>query len=405
MHRPKHHKPKASSPADRARSLPAKSYTDPSADRRYIVFDPDVSPGLKPHLTEIQNKIILPSYINAAQRDRITNPDLRHALKTNPVIIEIDDLQHRFDFLSIDDLPRTTKLLVASINEMQTPRDFDNLGRLLTGLRRAKRTIKPHVLARITRMLGTKGHVFSAIEAARQVKKTGFQVSTPRIAHDLLFWTQYKAMASGWARRETEQAAKWARVVAEMAGSPIHKARPRGFVDCGPLERDPLVVAAQLHMVSAFAVGHQGGVDVGNRAGLLARQLVDVWPRGKKLAELYTDAQRGAHERFGGAAHVTVHKVMLTQLAMALHGFRLATQILEPRLADHVAAVADAVQVELDEHRAGFGEVHEGSVADKVLTGLFDGSGNIKFEVQPEPEPVAEVQAEAAEAAAAVEEK
>lgn len=349
-------------------------------------------------LTEVQNKVILPSYINPTQRKRIFDPKLWPTLKNNPVFIEIDDIHHRFDATPLETVPRTVKSVKEAVTAMQTPRDFDQLNRLLAGLKHAGRQHNPRTLGVITRFLGSKGQLARVIEAARQVKRTGFRVASPPVLHSILNRCQVKAVDAGWERAETEQALKWARHALEMAALDSHK-YPRGATPSTPLHRDPIALTTPLHLSAALAVGHHGGHDVDKVVTSYARQLVHAWPQDKGVQDLYPAELLKRSQIKGGVYHIASPKASYTTLAMALHGFRLASQVVEPELAKHLDALAARLEADLAAIRAALPNgLEEGSLHKKMSDVLFDANGAIKFEPkqsEPVEEPVAEVEKQA----------
>jgi hypothetical protein len=279
---------------------------------------------------------------------------------------------------------------------METPRDFDQFNRLLAGFTHAGDKPDPAVLAALSRVLAGKGQLGVLLEAARQVKRTGFQVGSPTVVHTLLTWAQVKALDAGWARAETEKALKWSRHILEMSALDAHKfVHKRRPVLHFPLHRDPIALTAPLHLAAALAVGHEGGLDLDKQVSLYARQLVHVWPQDKGYKELYPNEALQTLTRLGGVDYVRSARTMYTTMSLALHGLKLASQVVEPELAKHLDAIAARLETDLAADKASFPNgLEEGSMHKRVSGELFDANGAIKFDVK----------SEAAEAAPAAEE-
>ncbi|KAH6687341.1 hypothetical protein F5X68DRAFT_231818 [Plectosphaerella plurivora] len=358
-----------------------------TSERRNVAFDDDLSPKLKEILTEAQNKIILPSYINTVQRKRIFDPKQAASLKNNPVFIEIDDIYHRFDATPIATIPRTKKTLRTAVAAMETPRDFQQFNRLLSGFNHAGESLNPEILAALCRMMAAKGQLGVLLEAARQVKRTGLQVGSPAVLHTLLTWTQVKALDAGWARAETEQALKWTRHILEMSALEPHKFSVKRMPPLPfPLHRDPIALTAPLHLAAALAVGHEGGRDFDKQVTLYARQLVNAWPANKGYADLYPAQNVEAKARFGGFQHLSSPSAMHSSLSLALHGMRLASKVVDKELAGQLDAIAARLQTDIAANTALLPRgLEEGSMHKKLNDSLFDASGAVKLDVTPTP--------------------
>ncbi|KAM0276755.1 hypothetical protein ACHAQH_006404 [Verticillium albo-atrum] len=373
-------------------------------DTRYITFDPDVSDNLAPILTEIQNKIILPYYLPPHQRERVFNEKHRNSLRMNPVDIEIDGLTHRFSHLSWKEIPSTRAVFHEALRHMETTHDWSNFVRLLSGLREAKRVINTPMFIKMIRQTGAKGRVFAVIDAARQTKRTGLRFDLPQKVQEVLLFVQLKALDAGWEKRELEQALRWSAMVLEMAADPSHKLdkrRPEWL--SWPVERDPLALTAPLHLAAALAVGHHGGKDVDGKVAHWAKQVVGVWPAGKALLDVYpAEAFSGKGSMSGDRGDVrylSAAPLYVAPAANALHGLKLAAQVVEPALAEKLNGIAAALEPELAKKIGELKDgLKEGSLPHRVYTNEFDAQGGVKLDVKASPveetAPVEEVKAD-----------
>ncbi|KAL2753806.1 hypothetical protein ACRALDRAFT_1071800 [Sodiomyces alcalophilus JCM 7366] len=348
----------------------------------HVIFDTDVSPDLAPVLTEVQNKIVLPSYLPRHQRQRIFNPKFRGSLKSNPVIIEIDGLTHRFDHIPLEARPSTRACVYSALQKMETARDWSNFIRLFAGLRRAHIHLSIPNWIKIIRQVGSKRQIYSIIDAARQIRRTGLALDVPAKVHEVLLFTQVKALEAGWAKEELEQALRWSVMVLDMVADPRHEMaesrRPAWFN--WPLARDPLALAAPLHLAAALAVGHHGGQDIDGQVAAWAKQVVVAWPEGRGVMDLYPEA---AYEdsKNGGVGSLKSGGDYVSKVSMALHGLQLATQVVEPALAEKLRGIIKAVEPELAGRLGQMGELHEDGLPAQVYNNQFNGQGALKFEV------------------------
>lgn len=298
------------------------------------------------------------------------------------MIIEIDGLTHRFEHIPLEARPSTRACVYNALQKMETARDWSNFIRLFAGLRRAHIHLSMQNWVKIIRQVGTKRQIYSIIDAARQTRRTGLVLDVPAKLHEVLLFTQLKALEAGWAKEELEQALRWSVMVLDMVADPRHEMaesrRPAWF--SWPLARDPLALTAPLHLAAALAVGHHGGQDTDGQVATWTKQVVAAWPEGKGVMDLYPQA---AYEdgKNGGVSSLNSGGDYVSKVAMALHGLQLATQVVEPALAEKLRGIIRAVEPELAGRLGQMGQLHEDGLPAQVYNKQFDGQGAVKFEV------------------------
>lgn len=174
-------------------------------------------------LSSIQENIILPAHLPEKQRKIVFDPKKRSHLEQNPIIIEVDGLEHKFS--SIDrfkGIENSKKALSKALDSMQTAEDWANLGTLLAGYKKAGIRLKANHWGKIVRVAGTRRHIYAVIECAKQSDKTGFVFKTPETAVRVLAFVNDKITESAWDANETKQALKWSEVVLDLLQRPEH---------------------------------------------------------------------------------------------------------------------------------------------------------------------------------------
>lgn len=319
------------------------------------LFDEPSNEKLRKTLDDIQKYIILPSHMKSRQRNRIF--DRRDKAKTgirkDPVYVAVDDVEFKYgEHIPGRDMPKAREMTWKALKSMRTPADWDNFARLLAGMRRAKRRYNDVDYAKMLRIAGSKGQVFTILEAARQVRKTGFKIDTSEKANELMHFIQMRAAASGWDKEKTQQALRWAEMVLEMVEDPLHRAAPNPDVPEEqrlryPLWEDPQVLGAALHLAAVNAVKHNGGQDADGKVAKYAREVVKRWPAGRGLRSLHP---KGAyHNRMSGVAYLSESRTQyLAVAAPILHGLLLATRVVEKPLADKLQAIANGLAPEVN---------------------------------------------------------
>jgi hypothetical protein len=187
------------------------------------VFSETDNTELNNTLNSIQERIILPAHLPEKQRKIVFDPKKRSHLEQNPIIIEVDGLEHKFS--SIDrfkGIENSKKALSKALDSMQSAEDWANLGTLLAGYKKAGIKLKTSHWGKIVRLAGTRGQIYAVIECAKQADKTGLVFKTPETAVRTLAFVNDKITDSAWDASETRQALKWAEIVLDLLQRPEH---------------------------------------------------------------------------------------------------------------------------------------------------------------------------------------
>ncbi|ODA80012.1 hypothetical protein RJ55_02970 [Drechmeria coniospora] len=174
-------------------------------------------------LQTIQEKIILPAYLPEKQRKLVFNPKMRSYLEQNPIVIEVDGLEHKFSSLDrFKGIENSKRILNQALDKMETTSDWSNLGTLLAGYKKAGIKLMAKHWGRVARVAGTRGHVFAVIECAKQADKTGLLLTNRELVVRVLAYVNAKITESKWDATETKQALCWAEQVLDLLQKPEH---------------------------------------------------------------------------------------------------------------------------------------------------------------------------------------
>ncbi|KAI0446042.1 hypothetical protein F4803DRAFT_505415 [Xylaria telfairii] len=316
-------------------------------------FTPTSSPALDSLLNDIHTKIILPSYLPTAQRKKLYSPKWAKRLQADPIVMEIDGEVLKFRYQNVQkDIPNTRESIVKALSQFETPADFANLKPLLEGVANAGRKLEPSFYVRILRIIGLKGHVYQIIDCARSVRRTHYKLDTSEKVNELLHFVQMKARDADWDEAKTRQALSWAEMVVDMLHDEAHQPKrdKSEAVLPGelPLNRDPMVLAAPLHLAAVLIARHGAGEDVLDKVHKLARDVVALWPEGKKLKEVQPPELYMDFERMGYLLQPTK---FITLAAPLLHGLDTAIEVVEPELAAQLRTRRDTLAAEIQEAR------------------------------------------------------
>ncbi|KJZ74052.1 hypothetical protein HIM_06501 [Hirsutella minnesotensis 3608] len=187
------------------------------------IFHRTENPELNAVLKQIQDEIVFPSFLPPKQKSLVFNPKKRQFLAQNPIVIEVEGVEHKFSPIDrFKDLHNTTKLFNAALRQMQTPDEWDNLPTLLAGYRQAGLKLKPAQWGKIVRSANKTGNIYTAIECAKQADKTGFALKHLEAVVQIFAGVNQKITQSGWDKDETEQARRWVEAVLDMLYRPQH---------------------------------------------------------------------------------------------------------------------------------------------------------------------------------------
>ncbi|KAJ6784971.1 hypothetical protein PWT90_01770 [Aphanocladium album] len=166
-------------------------------------------------LKTIQEKNIFPAYLPEPKRKIVFNPRKTTFLQSNPIIIEVDGVEHRFSTIdAMKGIPNSKKTFNEAMRLMETPEDWENLPILLAGYQKSNIALHNKHFGKIIRRAEETGNIYTVIECAKQVEKTGFKLKTHEMAVRLLAAINDKIVHNGAAA--TEQAVKWMEVTLDL---------------------------------------------------------------------------------------------------------------------------------------------------------------------------------------------
>lgn len=349
--------------------------TTPLASK--VIFDKTSNPELDAVFTEMLHKIILPARLPKKKRKIVSNAKFNQMLRVDPIVVEVDGYEHRFDTLDFHQgtIPRSRDLMRQAVRLMATRDDWNNLPRMLAGYRNAERRILAKDVSDIVKNAGRSGNIYAIIDALRNVKESGLRIRTLAFADEVLYWVQMRAVESGFAEDPTAKTKTWAVMLRELMEDPDHSKHPTwpGRI---PLHREPQIVGQVLHAAAAQAVYHQGGEDADGKVAELAETLSYVWPAGKAIQDIHQsnlapDAKVAERVRFQAEddAYLTLSTTnRISVSSFILHGIELAKQVVAPELAAKLEPIAQVLKSGLEADKAANVKADRGwAVYDKLI--------------------------------------
>ncbi|UNI14223.1 hypothetical protein JDV02_000874 [Purpureocillium takamizusanense] len=329
------------------------------------VFGETDNSDLNEVLRTIQEKIILPAYLPNKQRKLVFDPKMRSYLQQNPVVIEVEGLEHKFS--SIDrfkGIENSKVILAKALENMHTGEDWANLGTLLAGYKKAGIKLKPDHWGKVVRVAGSRGHIYVIIECAKQSDKTGLLLTNRETVVSVLAFVNGKIATNPGGVAEARQALRWAELVLDLLQRPEHMlqtVRPRDRLHFSRVVRGLVLFARS----SAVKAEQDAGEAVEQDMALLREEvtlLESLWEGNapqvlatlEDFAKLNPTPERSSGTRvpqaLSGSSYVQV-------LAQNIKGIQTTRDLLGDE-AKSLAPVQDA----LEEHLGEFVQTAPGRV-------------------------------------------
>jgi hypothetical protein len=298
------------------------------------------------------------------------SPKYEKQLQSDPIIIEIDGEVFKFRHMNPfrGDIPETRRSVFQAVSQFQTAEDFANLKPLLEGVAYAKRHFDTSFYTKIIRLAGAKGHIYQIIECARGVRHTGYRLDRSETVNELLHWVQMKAVDSAWDPAQTAQALRWSEMVLDLLADEAHQPRynkenPPAPGEL-PLDRDPQVLLAPLHLASVLASQPEAPADLVDKVNSYAHDIVRLWPEGTPLRAVQPKVLYEDTDKLG---YLNEPNKFVTLAAPLLYGLEQAAKVAEPQLADQLRSRASTLSAEIQSAREAFSKPGRGEAVYQKL--------------------------------------
>lgn len=209
------------------------------------------------------------------------------------------------------DEPQTRSSITKVLDLMKVETDWGNLPAFLTGLKTAKRKLRPWQAEKIARRACMAGRWRTIMVCCEKVEGTGLGLWEAGVVRELLWTAMGKAQRGGWTKGAVYKALRLANKVWAMMQDPRHEyTKEKATVN--PMRRPEIVgIMLQLHAAKILRSGDQK-----DRQGKVQR-FVD------HLLSIWRDEDLHAHDENWSDAN---HKLM--KWAPVWHGMKMAQQIL-----------------------------------------------------------------------------
>ncbi|CAH0014947.1 unnamed protein product [Clonostachys rhizophaga] len=231
-------------------------------------------------LSEIQEKIILPARLPPKKRSVVFDPNKRSYLEQNPIVIEVEGLEH--NFTTIDKhhgIPKTGTIFFAALDEMETARDWRNLATMLAGFKSANIKLGARFHGKIARIATRKGFANILIECANEADKTGFYIRNKELLNHILTDITTKVTAAGGDWEQIQKLVRNADNLLDILQRPSHREDVRNVRDrlSYSLTARGQILLARSALVKAK---HEAGEPVAKELDLLledVKAFISLW--------------------------------------------------------------------------------------------------------------------------------
>ncbi|KAH7054314.1 hypothetical protein B0J12DRAFT_450177 [Macrophomina phaseolina] len=294
-------------------------------------FEPSSSPELTALLDTARARLMVPAHLNLAQQhlvyrdahrarlDPATNPEPYYSTVAGAdVALEHLDRQR--------DIPAHWSVFSRALALAETRADWENVGRLLEGLRDAGVVLKDTWVQKFVREAGAKGQMHVVLRALQRAERTGVRLRSADVVERVMWEVRGVAARSGWGEAETDRAVVLAEQVVELMEREEHCGGRR--VEKGDLRTLPFVIATPLELAAVQAVRHREGRDEEGLVKAYAERLcVNLGHYGTQEPATSSDDASSSkplnrYQRFAQATH------KLRRLVPVWHGLTLAQRVL-----------------------------------------------------------------------------
>jgi hypothetical protein len=248
-------------------------------------FGPVSTPTLEKQLNYVRERLFVPMYMTEHQRRLMFRARYRDRLVEEQVKVTIGDEEFTLYPRIRQELP-DRETVFATMEEMKTPKDWENLIPLLIGLRKSNFAVHPSSYEKWIRLAGKSGATAVILELAKQTRRTGFTLAGYGVGLQLALSLYQKAEAAGFKGDVVTTALRQAEQAAHIMNTPEH-------TNSDPLldpKRQPWFIGTCLQLSAAQAL-ENGGQDADKKVASYARTLMGNWP----LVKLESASDKWGH--------------------------------------------------------------------------------------------------------------
>ncbi|GME66339.1 Vacuolar aminopeptidase 1 [Neofusicoccum parvum] len=252
-----------------------QTFSSSAVSQRHTLptFEKSDNPDLDAVLDLARRRILVPAHLNAAQRRLVYGERHRARLAAEPVRSTVAGADVALEHVDRQrDVPARWAALRDAMALARSHRDWDNVARLLEGLRDAGVGLREGWVEKFVREAGEGRALHVVLRCVQRAERTGVRLRSVGVVEWVMWEVRRVAARSDWGERETERAVGWAEQVVELMEREEHCGGRR--VEKGDLRTLPFVIATPLELAAVQALKWKDGVDEDGMVKAYAERLV-----------------------------------------------------------------------------------------------------------------------------------
>lgn len=252
-------------------------------------FGPVSTPDLERQLNYIREKLFVPMYMSEHQRRLMFRARYHDRLVEQQVKVTIGDEEFTLYPRLRQEMP-DKQTVFATMQEMKTPKDWENLIPLLIGLRKSHFAVHPGTYEKWIRLAGKSGATAVILEIAKQTKRTGFTLDRYGVGLQLALSLYESAQSAGFKGEALDKALRQAEQAAQLMNAPEHT---NSDPSLDP-KRQPWFIGTCLHLSAVQALednNNNNSEDTGLKIASYAKKILGNW----ELVKLQPASDKWAH--------------------------------------------------------------------------------------------------------------
>ncbi|RDL40935.1 uncharacterized protein BP5553_00914 [Venustampulla echinocandica] len=244
------------------------------------VFEKTSSSELDDALALVREKVIVPAYLSASQRNMIYRPRYKKLLENETMVANIAGERIRLTHVdSMTELPNTRTTFHKLLSLMVEKGDFNNMPKLLEGLHKANSAIMQDrkALRSLIGSIRRADRLDILIECLRRSSDTGLTLRTPELAEQAMRVTYLKAFYAEWDVNHTKKALHLAEMLLDLMEDPKHSYTRAIRGGTNDPRASPDIIAIPLILAATRASKHLDGKDEEGKVEQYAERLLANW--------------------------------------------------------------------------------------------------------------------------------
>jgi hypothetical protein len=238
-------------------------------------FLPASTKELSALLYSLNSRILLPKHLTPEQQRLVFRKENKARLEAEPIEITLGNVTLPLEHLDkLRDLPPKKPTIQQIVGKSTTPDDYENLVRMLEGLKSAGLLLNQPQKEKMVRVLSAADQQHLVLKAFQRASATDMHLRSPGLVTTAFEGLMQRALRSGLDEAETQKMLGFAEQFVELMDDKEHLGNSHMAQD--DLRRSPLVIRYPLALAALRAKHHTGAQDVDGKVSLYAGRLMEA---------------------------------------------------------------------------------------------------------------------------------